>query len=101
MIRRIILLQQAELDIEGAHDWYENQSPGLGQEFLRNIEACLFLIKRNPEINRVIYKSFRRGLVRRFPFAIFYEREKNDLVVYAVFHCSQNPVKWKKRLRVA
>ena len=101
MIHRIILLHQAELDIEGAYDWYENQSSGLGQEFLRNVEACLALIKRNPEIYSVVYRNFRRGLVRRFPFAIFYEREANDLVIYAVFHCSQDPVKWKKRLRIA
>ena len=101
MIQKIILLQQTEQDLEGAYDWYESQSSGLGKEFLRNVEACLSLIKRNPEIHSIVYKNFRRALVRRFPFAIFYEQEKNELIIYAVFHCSQDPVKWKKRLRVA
>ena len=101
MIQRIILLQQAEQELDGAYGWYESQSLGLGTEFLRNVEASLALIKRNPEIYRVVYQNFRRGFVRRFPFAIFYEPEGSDLVIYAIFHCSQDPVKWKKRLRVA
>jgi len=101
MVQQIILLPQAEQDLEGAFDWYETQSPGLGREFLRNVEACFSLIKRNPQIYGTVYKTFRRALVRRFPFSIFYEQENNSLIIYAVFHYSQNPVKWIKRLRVA
>ena len=101
MIRDIILLPEAVEDVAGAYDWYENQSSGLGKEFLRNVDACLSLAKRNPEINVLIYKAFRRALVRHFPFAIFYEIERNDLVIYAVFHCAQDPKRWKRRLRTA
>ena len=99
MIRDIILLPEAIEDVTGAYDWYESQSSGLGKEFLRNVDACLSLAKRKPEINRLIYKTFRRALVRHFPFAIFYEIQGDDLVIYSVFHCAQDPKRWKRRLR--
>lgn len=38
----------AEREIDEAYNWYEDQSPGLGKEFLRAIEAALFITKRNP-----------------------------------------------------
>ena len=47
---------------------------------------------------RTVVDEFRRALIRRFPFEIFYEPDDHNIVVYAVFHCSQDPDKWKKRL---
>jgi hypothetical protein len=34
----------------------------------------------------------------RFPFEIFYELTVDSITIYAVFHCSQDPQKWRKRL---
>jgi hypothetical protein len=31
-----------------AYFWYEEQEPGLGEEFLRCVDACIQLIRRNP-----------------------------------------------------
>jgi plasmid stabilization system protein ParE len=45
----------------------------------------------------VVFVDLRRALVRRFPYAVFYEVEPERIVVYAVFHCSQDPDKWKAR----
>ena len=45
-----------------------------------------------------VLADYHRALVRRFPYAIFYEVEAHRIVVYAVFHCSQDPDKWKVRL---
>jgi len=73
---------------------------GLGMEFLRCIEMALLAIQRAPLSYPVVHESYRRSLVRRFPFAIFFEFEpaQNRCVVYSVFHCSQDPEKWRRRL---
>lgn len=34
----------------------------------------------------------------RFPFEIFYELTADSITVYSVFHCSQDPQTWRKRL---
>jgi hypothetical protein len=42
--------------------------------------------------------EFRHAPLRRFPFEIFYEVIDDSIIVYSVFHCSQNPQKWRERL---
>jgi hypothetical protein len=41
---------------------------------------------------------YRRGLVRRFPYAVFYEYTNDAMTVYCVFHTSRDPEKWRQRL---
>jgi len=73
------------------------ERPG-GEEFLTCAEACIETIRRTPEIFTVVHENYRRGLVRRFPYAVFYEYVQGSVTVYAVFHTSRNPQKWRERL---
>jgi len=98
MIPRAILAPEAENDVVESYGWYELREPGLGEDFLRCVEACLERIQRNPYLYPVAIDEFRRALVRRFPFEIFYEPGAEIIPVYAVFHCSQDPLKWRERL---
>ena len=95
-----ILLPEAKADVADAYAWYEDQSLGLGIEFLRCVEVTLLSIQRTPLIYLIVHESYRRALVRRFPFAVFFEVDgkRNRCVVYSVFHCSQHPDKWRTRL---
>ncbi|MEH1900376.1 MAG: type II toxin-antitoxin system RelE/ParE family toxin [Nostoc sp.] len=78
--------------------WYEEQELGLGEEFLRCLDACIQFIWRNPEMYQVVHQSYRRAVVRRFPYVVFYEHSDTTIIVYAVFHSSQDPNKWHHRL---
>lgn len=96
----LVLLPEAERDIRKSFSWYESQSPGLGVEFLRCVEAAFMSIQHTPLAHPLVHKSCRRILVRRFPFAVFFELEceNNRCVIHSVFHCSQDPEKWRDRL---
>jgi plasmid stabilization system protein ParE len=94
----LVILPEAEQDITDAFDWYEGRRPGLGEEFLRCVNACLQAIRQTPEMHGFVFETYRRGLVRRFPFAVFYESTDAVVTVYCVFHTSQNPNKWRNRL---
>lgn len=89
---------EAEFDISDAYSWYERRSPGLGEEFLRVVDACLSAISSSPGIGRIVHKTYRRAVVRRFPYVIFYEHDQGVVTVYSVFHSSQDPQKWRERL---
>ncbi|MBN1506831.1 MAG: type II toxin-antitoxin system RelE/ParE family toxin [Sedimentisphaerales bacterium] len=91
-------LPAARQDIADAFAWYEQQGSGLGLDFLRHVEAVVAEIQRHPAMYPAVLDDYRRALVRRFPYVIFYAVEPERIVVYAVFHCSQNPDKWKVRL---
>lgn len=99
MIETVIYTPEAANDVSEAYNWYECREPGLGEDFLRCIEACVNSIQRHPEMFPAAVDQFRRALIRRFPFEIFYEVSQDRIVVFSVFHCSQNPKNWHKRLR--
>jgi plasmid stabilization system protein ParE len=98
ILEKVIFTPGATDDVAEAYAWYEEREPGLGEDFLRCVEACLMLVLRNPRLFPCALDDFRRALIRRFPFEIFYELTPEGLVVYSVFHCSQDPGKWRRRL---
>lgn len=98
VLRNLIILPEAELDLAQAYIWYEEQEFGLGEEFLRCVDACIQPIRRNPEAYQIAWETYRKAVVRRFPYVVFYEHSETTVIVYAVFHCSQNPRKWRSRL---
>jgi plasmid stabilization system protein ParE len=98
MAVELIIAPEVELDLTEAHAWYEKRRAGLGEEFLTSVDACLERIRRQPEIYVIVHESYRRALIRRFPFAIFYEYVDEAVTVYSVFHTSRDPEKWRQRL---
>ena len=63
MFRTLIILPDAEKDAANPYNWYEQQEPGLGEEFLRCIDARIQLIRRNPEIYQVVHETYRKAIV--------------------------------------
>jgi plasmid stabilization system protein ParE len=49
-------------------------------------------------MHQMVHEHYRRALLRRFPFAIFYEHGDGKITVYAVFHVAQSPDKWLERM---
>ncbi|HET7230416.1 MAG TPA: type II toxin-antitoxin system RelE/ParE family toxin [Longimicrobium sp.] len=98
MSRPLILRPVAEDDVEAAYRWYEEQSPGLGAEFLRSVEVGLASIERNPEACQKVYKHARRALLRRFPYALFYVASPELIEVIGCIHTRRHPRHWRSRL---
>jgi plasmid stabilization system protein ParE len=98
MAAELIIAPEAEQDIADAYAWYEGRRAGLGEEFMSCVDACIQAITRTPEMHALCHENYRRGLVRRFPYAVFYEYAEDKVTVYGVFHTSINPAKWRERL---
>jgi len=98
MTFEVVFTPDADDDVAGACAWYEAQEPGLGEQFLACLEMCILGIQRQPLAHPIVMDVFRRALVSRFPFVVFYEVTVDILVVHSVFHCSQQPLKWRRRL---
>jgi plasmid stabilization system protein ParE len=99
MAAELILAPETELDLAEAYAWYEKRRVGLGEEFLSSVDACLEGIRRQPEMYALVHETYRRALIRRFPFAVFYEYAQPAVTVYGVFHTSRDPEQWRQRLR--
>jgi plasmid stabilization system protein ParE len=100
MAASLAYTQQAEDDVAEAHDWYEQQQPGLGATFLTRVEACTTSICRTPKIGRPYATHYRRALVRRFPYAVIYRYDDatDAVTIHAVFHTSRDPDDLLRRL---
>ena len=94
MSRSFIVRPEAEEELSQAFSWYEGQVPGLGDEFLRSVDAVFALIERHPSAYPLIYGEVRRGLVRRFPYGVFYLVDKERTVVLSVSHMRRDPSTW-------
>ena len=46
----LILLLQADVDIQAAFDRYENYQSGRGEVFMRQLDVALTLLRRHPEL---------------------------------------------------
>ncbi len=98
MAAELILAPEAEQDVAEAYAWYEGRRAGLGEDFLSCVDACIQAICRTPEMHAKVHEDFRRAVVRRFPYVVFYEYVGQTVTVYCVFHTSQDPEKWRRRL---
>jgi hypothetical protein len=68
---RVSIRPDAEADLEQARIWYENQRPGLGDEFLASIAEALSRWEEAPQQLPLYYRGFRRILTDRFPYKLF------------------------------
>ena len=84
---------KAKGDLDIAFEWYEDQRRGLGFEFLDCAEAAIETILQMPKLYPKQHGPFRRALVRRFPFSIFYAIEEKEIVVHAIFDNRQDPAR--------
>ena len=98
-MRAVIYIPEASDDVVTSYQWYEGREHGLGEDFLQSIESCVTTILRHPQAFHQVEGGFRRAVMHRFPYAVFFKQREDALVIYAVFHCSQHPQKWKARLR--
>lgn len=94
----VIFTPRARAELIDAHDWYENEAPGLGRRFRAAVEVVIEYMSANPRQFPVIHKNVRRALLRRFPYALMFVIEADrTLTVIACFHGSRDPAHWKKR----
>ena len=98
MPAELVFAPEVEQDLTEAYDWYEGHRPGLGEEFLSCVDACIQAICRNPEMHATVHADYRRSLVRRFPYSVFYEYGGDIVTVYCICHNSHDPEKWRHRL---
>lgn len=88
---------EADAELAEAREWYAHQREDLDLEFMKSIDDALSRIVTNPNQYPDVYRGLRRCVVRRFPFAIFYEVTVNEVEVIAVFHSRRDPERWKSR----
>ena len=83
--------RRAELDIDEAFAWYALRGEGLGDAFLRVLEACFARIARHPESHIVAHGRVRRARLHRFPYGVYFMIREDFIDILAVYHGRRRP----------
>lgn len=92
-------LPEVEEDVMAGYVWYEDKALGLGEEFLRMFYAQARGIPNNPLMFPKVYGDFRRRLLRRFPYAVYFFIEEEHIIVAGLFHSARDPETIRTTLR--
>ena len=88
-------------DLDEARDFYRSWLSDGAQIFEELFAETVRWIEWNPELFPKVYKSFRRAVIRRSYFAIFYAIEPEVTTIVAVIDLRRNPESIRKLLRKA
>ena len=95
--RQIVFRPQAANEVRAAHDWYEEQKPGLGGRFADAIDEILQRIAERSSAFPVVHGEMRRAVLRQFPYGIYFCEASESIVVIAVVHARRHPRHWQSR----
>jgi plasmid stabilization system protein ParE len=98
MRRPLVVRQEARRDVRETAAWYEDQKAGLAARFIDELDDLLQRIAENPAQFPRMSPEVRRGLLHRFPYAVYFTPGDGDAVdIIAVLHQHRDPDTWKAR----
>ena len=89
---------EAEAELVAAIDYYEACESGLGFEFALEANLALERAIKYPTAWAPLDTTFRRTLLRRFPFGLIYTIDDDRLLVVAVMNLHRKPGYWQDRI---
>jgi plasmid stabilization system protein ParE len=98
MTYTIRFLPEIENDLIVSYRWYESKYAGLGEEFLRLFYSLAIEISHDPMLSPKVYKEFRRRLMSRFPYAVYFRIEERQIIIFGLFHGARDPSAIKRNL---
>jgi len=87
---------EVEEEVLAGLSWYNEKSPGLGDIFLQRFYDSINELQQNPLLYPACYQFFRRRLMKRFPYVIYYMVENADVIVFGFFIVPVTPKISKK-----
>ena len=92
---------EAEEELAAAADWYEGRRPGLGAELVAEIDRAFEDLIASP-LACALWRNdrpYRRKLLHRFPYVIFFRIDGETIRVDAIAHVRRRPGYWIGRSR--
>ena len=91
-------LSTAELELTEAMEFYETAQPGLGAEFLAEVEATTRLVEAHPLAWTSLSARTRRCRTHRFPYGLFYQVRSDEILIVSVMDLRRDPKCWEQHL---
>ena len=96
MTRGVVFRPQAEDEALEVRRWYEVRREGLGNEFGAEVDEMVARITEHPLAFQRVRGDTRRGVLQKFPYAIYFRETTTEIIVLAI-HGRQDPSRWQRR----
>jgi toxin ParE1/3/4 len=82
----------AQEDVVHASLRYDQEVPGLGWDFFKEIDSAVERMVANPSVFRVIdqHLNLRKVRLKRFPYAMYFTIEASEIFVHGVIHAGRD-----------
>ncbi len=95
---RVRYLSIAELELESAIAYYEEQEIGLGIRFYTEIKNTVDRIIAFPEAWFLLSENLRRCRTKVFPYGIIYQIREDEILIIAIALLHKHLEYWKDRI---
>jgi plasmid stabilization system protein ParE len=87
---KIVVVEEAKIDLSQSIDWYKNINPKLAKRFLESFKEGISIIRKEPLHFQIRYDDVRIMMLTTFPYLIHYTLDKNTIIIKAIYHSSRN-----------
>ena len=94
----VLLIPPSDKELEETIGYYNNQMPGLGEQFYDAFQSTVNYINIAPEAWRKVGCNTRRINIKRFPHLILYVLDGEDILITCIAHQHRNPTYYSNRI---
>lgn len=95
---RARFLKPAEAEVDEAVAYFDEQRPGLGDRFERDLQSTITFIVERPLSGKPLTKLVRTFRLHTFRYNVIYVVDADEIVIVAVAHHRRRPGYWQSRL---
>ena len=94
---RIKFLEEAQTELDQAVAFYNNETNGLGSDFLQEVLNALGRVANYPDAWHPLSENTRRCQTRRFPYGLIYSKHEDFILIISVSNLHRKPSHWENR----
>jgi plasmid stabilization system protein ParE len=93
------ITDEAEADYRESVSFYSENNREIARLFARELRAVVDLLRERPLIGAPYTEGTRRKLFPRFPHAVIYDVQPEQVTILAVSHHRRDPEYWLDRVK--
>jgi plasmid stabilization system protein ParE len=93
MAKTIVVSSKAAVEIRKAAIWYDEQSSGLSQRFMAELDYHFRGMIKYPDSYKRVDREIQRCLMKVFPYIIYFSVTTDEIVILRVRHTKRKPLK--------
>ena len=94
----VIFKPLAQLDVDEAYGWYQQDHIKMGAVFLDQLGRTSGFLSSNPYLYPCVVEDLRRANLNLFSYSLFYVIEGDAVSVLACLHHHRDPKQWSSRI---